>query len=273
MFDVWTIVMIAGLGLLAGMLGGLLGVGGSIIMIPGLVMLFGQTLREGFNQHLYQAGAMIVNIFVAIASTWRHHQARALVPPVMKVMAPAAIGAIVVGVWVSNLPAFSGSGGPILLGRVMAGFMVYVIAVNVRKLFKKPRTTGQPVDLSHVTVPRSAAVGLAMGFVAGLLGVGGGAIAVPLQQVFLNLRLRNCIANSAAVMCLSSIIGAIYKNATLPSHGLSIHQSLLIAALLTPTAILGASLGGKLTHVLPVRAVRFAFVLLMIAAAWKMAAI
>ncbi len=38
-----------------GLFGGLLGLGGSTIMIPALVMVFGE------NQHLYQAAAMICN--------------------------------------------------------------------------------------------------------------------------------------------------------------------------------------------------------------------
>ncbi|QNN23906.1 sulfite exporter TauE/SafE family protein [Planctomycetales bacterium ZRK34] len=273
MFDVGTILVIAGLGLIAGTIGGMLGLGGSNIMIPGLVILFGQTTRQGFNQHLYQAAAMIVNVCVAVAATWRHYQAGAIVPKVIRTMLPAAIAAILLGVWVSNRSAFSGTQGPILLGRVMACFLVYVIAMNIRRMFRQSRPVDAPLDLTYVTTPRSATVGTVMGFFAGLVGVGGGGIATPLQQVILNLRLRNCIANSAAVMCFSSIVGATYKNATLPAHGVAIHDSLMIAALLAPTAIFGATIGGKLTHVLPVRTVRFVFILLMIAAAWKMAAI
>jgi len=273
MLDVLSVFLIALLGLIAGLGGGLLGVGGSVIMIPGLVLLFGQNVHAGFNQHLYQAGAMIVNIFVAIAATWRHRQARAIVPDVLRGMLPAAVAAILAGVWVSNWPMFSGAGGPVMLGRVLAVFLIYVIVVNTRRMFRKPRPVDVPIDLTHVTTPRTIGVGLAMGFIAGLLGVGGGAIAVPLQQIVLKLRLRNCIANSAAVMCISSILGAIYKNATLPAHDLAIGHSVTLAALLAPTAIVGAFVGGKLTHVLPVRGVRLAFILLMIAAAWKMAAI
>ena len=106
-----------------------------------------------------------------------------------------------------------------------------------------------------------------------MLGVGGGAVAVPLQQVLLKLPLRTCIANSSAIICVSAAMGAIYKNASLAQHGYLWTDSLILALLLAPTCVLGGYLGAALTHKLPIRQVRIAFILLMIVAAVKMAAI
>lgn len=273
MFDPWVYVAIAGIGLAAGVLGGMLGIGGSTVMIPGLVFLFGQDARQGYNQHLYQAAAMIATVCVSAPAAWGHYRAGAIVPAALRLILPAALVATLLGVWISNLPVFSREGsGPVMLGRVMAIFLVYVIIENTRKMFRKPRPTDTPVDLTYVTPARSSIVGLAMGVVAGLTGLGGGAVAVPLQQILLKLRLRNCIANSSAMICLTGIVGALYKNATLPQHSLDIAPSLLLAALLAPTAMLGGCAGARLTHILPVRLVRAFFIALMIAAAWKMAA-
>lgn len=274
MFEPWVYLAIAGLGLAAGVLGGMLGIGGSTIMIPGLVFLFGQDAREGFNQHLYQAAAMVATVCVSAPAAWRHHKAVAIVPKALRLILPTALVATVLGVWISNLPVFAREGsGPVMLGRVMAGFLVYVILENARKMFHKPRAVDEPVDLTLVTPGRSSIVGLAMGLVAGLTGLGGGAVAVPLQQLLLKLRLRNCIANSSAMICLTGIVGSIYKNGTLPQHGLEVAPSLLLATLLAPTAMIGGYLGARLTHTLPVRVVRGFFIALMVAAAWKMAAI
>ena len=277
MFEPWHYAAIAMLGLFAGLLGGLLGVGGSTVMIPGLVFLFGQIRHEGFNQHLYQASAMIVTIFVSAPAAWRHYRAGAMVGPALRQMVPWAIVATALGVWISNMALFrEGTGqtpGPVLLGRVMAIFLLYVIIENTRKMFRAPRPPRGEVDLSRVTSPRCAAVGSAMGLVAGVTGLGGGAVAVPLQQVLLNLKLRNCIANSSAMICLTGVVGAVYKNATLAEHGLRLGPSLWLAALLAPTALLGGYCGAWLTHVLPIRLVRGLFITLMVIAAWKMAAI
>jgi uncharacterized membrane protein YfcA len=283
--DWWLIASIAGIGLFAGVLGGLLGVGGSTIMIPGLVLLFGQGLAEPglagsfdrLNQHVYQAAAMIATVLISIPATIHHARLGAIVWPALKRILPAALLLTLGGVWISNRAVFSdglaGVTGPVLLGRVLAAFLVWVLIENVRRMFRKPRPVDDPVDLTFVTPARSLAVGACMGLVAGLTGLGGGAVAVPLQQVLLKLRLRNAIANSSAMICLTGILGSIYKNATLASHDLQWTDSLLFAALLAPTAMIGGYLGARLTHVLPVRIVRGVFIILLALSIWKMAAV
>ncbi|MFK7789356.1 MAG: sulfite exporter TauE/SafE family protein [Phycisphaeraceae bacterium] len=272
-----TLLLIALIGLLAGTLGGLLGVGGSVITIPGLAILFG----TGENQHLYQAAAMTANLAVAIPAARRHRKAGALEPSVLRWMLPAALIAIVIGVFASNLSVFKDEAGGLWLGRILAVFLVYVVFVNIRKLIHlragKPRNH---MDNAKITPGRTITAGGVMGMAAGLLGIGGGALAVPLQQMLTKIPLRNAIANSSFVMVFTAGIGAALKLVTLDQHypntldvAPAWQTALLLALVLAPTAIIGSGLGAKLTHTLPVQYVRIAFVLLMIAAAFKMAAI
>ena len=267
--------LILALGLLAGTFGGMLGVGGSVIIIPGLAILFTYSDSVDPNQHLFQASAMIVNVVVSVPAMLRHRKAGVLVGDALVWMLPAALVFMLIGVWVSNLPIFRGAENGRWLGRLLAVFLVYVIVLNVRKLRDHSQHT---LDEKPMTTPiRGLGVGSVMGSIAGLLGIGGGAIAVPLQQVWMKLPLRNCIGNSSAIICISATVGAIYKNATLTHHagqdGLVIdwHTSLLIALLLAPTAWVGSRIGAGLTHKLPLRQVRIAFIGLMAVAAWKMA--
>ncbi|MBI1337066.1 MAG: TSUP family transporter [Phycisphaera sp.] len=276
-------ILVLVIGLLGGVLGGMLGVGGSVIMIPGLTMALGP------NQHLYQAAAMIANVAVSIPAALRHRRSGMMLPHVLKWMLPAAVVFILVGVWASNLELFRSSSGEQRLRRVFALFLVYVIYVNVVRLVR-PRSSSDsdltldPVEVREntrktATPVRCGVVGSVMGTIGGLLGIGGGAVAVPMQQVLLRLPLRSCIANSSMVICVSAAIGAIYKNMTLgqhvvpsePASVLSWSDSVMIAAVLAPTAWVGGRLGASLTHRLPLRVVRIAFVVLMIVAAWKMA--
>ncbi len=321
LIDIAALAAVLLVGLASGVLGGMLGVGGSIVMIPGMTLAF------GFNQHLYQAAAMIMNVAVALPATLKHRQAGAIVGPVLKWMLPAALVAVIVGVYLSNRPFFAGIDGGIWLGRILALFLVYVIVMNVLRLAGS--TDLRPEANARVTAPRSAGIGSIMGGVAGLLGVGGGIMAVPLQQTLMRLPLRNAIANSAAIMCVSAGLGAIYKTATLHRHApapaaadaaapaaaagdpgpgldpvlpgptydlarwqqaildlvpplaetglaaspVSWQWTLILAAVLAPTAWIGGRVGAGLTHRLPIRQVRIAFILLMIVAAWRMAAI
>ena len=268
MFEPLTILLLGLIGLGAGLFGGMLGVGGSVIMIPAMVALFGQGTRDvGFNQHLYQAAAMIVNVLVVAPAFVRHRKAGAVMPMALKKLLPIALVFILIGVVTSNLSFFREGDGPIWLGRLLALFLVYVVFLNVRRLISgRPESTGDV----KVTWARALPVGAAMGFSAGLLGIGGGAIAVPLQQLFLRMPLRNAIANSTALIMCTAGVGALVKNLTLAPIAKPT-DALIIAALLAPTAMVGGYIGGALTHKLPIKSVRIAFTLLMVAAAYKMA--
>jgi len=260
------VIQVLSLGLTAGVLGGMLGVGGSVLMIPGLTLIF------GYNQHLYQAAAMIANVAVAVPAARKHYQAGAVTPTALPWMIVAAMLCVSAGVWLSNRPVFSGIQGGLWLGRLLGAFLVYVVIINIGR-FVRASDLGQRQPSSTVTPVRAGVVGSIMGTIGGLLGIGGGTIAVPLQQMLLRLPLRSSIANSTVVICFSASLGAVYKNATLSQHGYDWHESVIYALLLAPSCLLGGHLGAALTHRLPVRQVRLAFICVMLIAAVKMLAI
>ena len=160
-------------------------------------------------------------------------------------------------------------------------FLLYVAAYNVYRLARG--TPSPAMDDRHAArIPRWKTVtfvGLPMGLVGGLLGIGGGALAVPLQQLLLRVPLKRAIACSATTIIFVAAFGACYKNATLGRHVSSVTgqpfglwDSATLAGLLIPTAIVGGYLGGWLTHGLPLRAVRAGFVGLMIYAGLRLLA-
>lgn len=241
-------------------------------MIPALTIAFGQ------NQHLYQASAMVVNLFVALAAVTRHLRAHSVRVDAFIRMAPVAFVAIFVGVWASN--RIDGD----RLKQLFSVFLIYVIVMNLRKIvnqirkkqFTQPSSTagasspdqgqktGPDLSRGHVTTVSAGFVGAVMGFMAGLLGIGGGGIAVPLQQVVFRTPLRQCIGTSTSVICITAGFGAIYKNLTLGQWGISFwDHSFPVVIALVPGAVVGAYIGATLTHKLPTLWVRIAFVLLM----------
>jgi len=263
--DAIGLIEVVAVGLVAGILGGMLGIGGSVVMIPGLTIILGPA------QHLYQAAAMIANVAVSLPAAIRHRRAGKIVPAALKMLIPITLAFVLLGVFLSNMAVFTGE-GEIWLRRVFAAFLVYVIFINVRKL-RGSGASDESESHALITAPRCTAVGGAMGTTAGLLGIGGGAIAVPLQQVLLKLPLRNCIATSSAIICVSAAVGATVKTATLEGHGYAWTDALLIAAALSPSCIIGGFVGAALTHKLPLRWVRLAFIGLMVVAGWKMSGI
>lgn len=258
-----NILMIVGIGLAAGILGGLLGIGGSIVMIPLLALVFHD--QTGAKQQLFQAAAMAVNVVVSAPAAIRHRRAGTVRGDVLRVMLPAVVITIILGVLVSN----NVSG--LILRRFFAVFLLYVSVINIIKVFRKaPIHTNAP---DRATPMRTGSIGSLMGFVAGLLGIGGGVLAVPLLQTVARLPLRQCIGTSSAIMAIASIFGASIKISTLgrvEQGQFAPHDALLIAAILTPTAFIGGWFGATLTHKLPLEWVRAVFAAALLAAAWRM---
>ncbi|MEM1212265.1 MAG: sulfite exporter TauE/SafE family protein [Planctomycetota bacterium] len=280
--ETWHLITLPVVGLAAGVLGGLLGVGGSVVMIPAMVLLLGQGLTPGFDQHLYQAAAMLVNVAIAGPAAYRHAKAGAVMRAVVVALVPGALIGIVLGVLLSNTALFAGPEGVLWLQRAFGAFAAYVALLNARKWWRARRAANSPratpaesaaetlLPVQALPPARTGALGLAMGVVAGLLGIGGGALAVPLQQLALRLPLRNCIANSSLTITATAGIGAAIKLLTLDQHGASIGDAWLLFACLAPTAIVGSLIGARLTHRLPTGQVRLAFVALMAVVALRL---
>lgn len=259
--------ILLGIGLVMGLFGGLLGIGGSLIMIPAMVLFYGE------NQHLYQASAMLCNFCVAAASLLAHRKAETLVPSVLWRMIPAAIVAIIAGVTISNISFFEGRNS-YLLARLFGAFLAYVAVYNIVRMFRPPMPIPNGDDLSIYQTPfkkwMAAVTGIVTGLAAGLLGIGAGSVSTPMQQFFLRMPLKRAMSNSASVIVGISWIGAIYKNATLPQHNIAIVESLKIVAIVIPTALVGGFWGGHLMHLLPKNLVRGLFIAVCVFSAWKL---
>ena len=262
-----ALFILALIGLLAGLLGGLLGIGGSVLIIPGMILYLGAAGGyQGEQQHLIQAAAMICNLFVAAPAAVAHWRNRAVMPSVVGWLAPSAAVGIVLGVWLSNSSAFARENG-VYLAMLFAGFLMYVVVYNAWRLVDRSNFAAEFDEKVRLAPWKVLSVGLPMGIGAGLLGIGGGAICVPLQQTVLRIPLRRAIANSAATIVLVSALGATQKNLTLPEHGFALADSVRLAAMLVPTAILGSYAGGLLTHRLPRKVLRAVFIGFMLTVA------
>ena len=269
--------ILAAIGVFMGLFGGLLGIGGSVVMIPALVFAFGE------NQHLYQASAMICNFFVGASAVVVHKKADVLMTDVIKWLIPAAALGIIIGVAISNSSVFARDNS-YLLARILGLFMVYVVVYNCLR-FGRPRGGVDGFDISRTrrSVPLTILCGLLSGIAAGLLGLGGGTVCVPAQQFFLKMPLKRAISNSAATIASIALIGAFYKNITLPQHNIGgtpfsdvlqnvnpVVESLRIAVVIIPGAIVGAFLGSRSMHKLHSDIVRAVFILLAALACYKL---
>lgn len=275
-----TISLLAIIGAVGGLTGGLFGVGGSVVMIPAL------TEALGPDQHLYQAAAMIVNFFVAVPAVYHHWRMGAVDGRTVSRLIPLAVFAVLVGVGLSELPFFKGEHEKYL--RAFFGLFLLLVSAhecsatlrrkrNTAEGFQEVRAQGVANSMGQMNETAShggwrlaAWVAVPAGIVAGLLGVGGGLLAVPLQRRWLKCGMKRAIANSSALIVAISSIGALFKNWAYAAENNGSLRPLPLAAILIPSAFLGSYVGSRLMHRLAVPLIRVAFYLLLVAAAGRL---
>ncbi|WP_100811916.1 MULTISPECIES: sulfite exporter TauE/SafE family protein [unclassified Microbacterium] len=162
----WTpgrVILHIAVGLFAGLLSGMFGVGGGIVIVPLLVLVlaYPQRLASGTSLAAIIPAASVGVVSYALSGdvAWI---------PALILAAGAVIGAQV-GTWL--LPRV-----PVRV--LQFGFAAFLIVVIV-SLFLIIPSRGEPFELSFLVVLGLIALGLVTGVLSGLLGVGGGIIVVP----------------------------------------------------------------------------------------------
>lgn len=262
--DWWILIAeLASIGALAGLLGGLLGIGGGIVMITSMTILLGD--RFGPNSfHLYKLASITTTIALSVPAIMRHRQAKALVPGLLRSIAPSAVLGVFLGVWLSSM--FVAVYTP-YLRRGFGVFLECVVLFNLYQAFA--RTNEERGSLRYCPMPSrwltiASVVGFPMGFLGGFLGIGGGVWAVPAQRMALGVRIRNAIANSATtILPVAVTTSLVHAYAISQKTDLHIGKAYMLAAVLAPTALSMAWVGAYLTHRVPVKALRQGFQILL----------
>jgi hypothetical protein len=250
-------------GLLAGVVGGMLGIGGGIVMIPALVFIMGEHAYGENSFHIYKLAAITTSIVVSVPAAWRHLRARAVVIRMIPPIAGFAVVGVAIGVALSGTMVGEYTRS---LRRLFGGMLLVTVLVNVLEQLRAAR--GERFLVKRSPMPRrwlgfGSGVGLPAGVLGGLLGVGGGIWAVPVQRQLFGIRLRNAIANSSLVIIAVSIASSALLTrfiSRLPGPGgISPTTGWMLALFLAPGAVLGGFLGADLTHRLPIGWLRILF--------------
>ncbi len=261
-------LILLAVGVFAGLVGGALGVGGGILMIPAMVILLGDHAYGENSFHVYKLAAITTSLVLSVPAVMRHRRANAIIYGMLPGILPLAAAGVIVGVLTANY--YTGA-HTITLQRIFGWLLEFVVLINVLEEWRALRGDvhlRSSCPMPHRRVLVGLIVGLPAGFIAGLLGIGGGVWAVPAQRQLLGIRIRNAIANSASmIICVAIVTSATlgYAISRMPQDDLSPVQGWRLAAWLAPGALLGGWCGGGLTHRLPVRWLRYGFQLLLAA--------
>ena len=252
MIDPLLVVQLALLGLGAGFLAGLLGIGGGMVMVPFLTYFLGaQQVAPDLAVKMAIATSMATIVFTSISSVRAHHRRGAVRWDIVARLAPG----IVLGAMVASLGVFAW-----LKGSHLAVFFGLFVGFSAVQMFldKKPAPTRQ--------MPGTAGqlgVGGGIGFLSGLVGAGGGFVSVPFMT-WCNVPIHNAVATSAALgfpIALANVAGYVLSGqgiGQLPSGSLG-YVWLPALGVIALCSVSTAPLGARAAHQLPVRQLKRAF--------------
>jgi uncharacterized membrane protein YfcA len=241
------------LGAVAGTLAGLLGIGGGILIVPGLAFLLGDGTVPADRLMQFAVGTSLATIVATALSSIRAHHGRGAVDwPVMARLTPGIIGGALLGAAIAD----------VLPTRTLAiVFGVFLLIISVRLFLP-----GQPA--AHRRLPGllgTSAYGAGIGTLSSLLGIGGGTLSVPLLT-WHNMDVRAAVGTASACglpIAVAGTIGFIFMGlgtSGLPAGATGyVYWPAFLAVV--PTSMAFAQLGARLAHTLPRMALRRGFAL------------
>lgn len=251
-----------GLGAFAGVLAGLLGVGGGIVIVPVLTFLFtAQGLPAPYIAHL-ALGTSLATIIFTSASSLRAHHARGAVDwqVVRRISAGIVVGTLA-GSWVA---------AQLSTTSLKVFFVIFIYYVATQMLLNiKPKPSRQMPGTGVML-----GVGGVIGWVSSLVGIGGGSLSVPFM-VWCNMSMHNSIGTSAAIGFPIALAGAAGYAANglavgaLPPWSLGFLYLPALAGV-SLASVITAPLGARLAHSLPVAKLKKSFALLLIVMGTKL---
>jgi uncharacterized membrane protein YfcA len=211
-------------GLISGVLSGLFGVGGGIVMTPGIQILLGA------EPIVALATPLPVILPTALTGAFTYHRAGEVDVRAAAWMAgPGVIGAIA---------------GAALTDVVDTHLLLIVtamlLAYQAVSILRGNRVGGKGGQVGFDATPSMfLGIGLVAGFVSGLLGIGGGLVMVPLMVGWLGMPLKRALGTSLLAIVALVIPGTIV-------HAALGHIDWAVFLVLTLGAIPGARIGAGL---------------------------
>lgn len=250
------------LGAIAGILAGLLGVGGGLVLVAALAWLLPAQGVVPAEQamHAALATSLASIVFTATASARAHAKRGSVMWPTVLWMMPG----VVLGGWLGSQLAVGVDGRWLRYG--VAG---YCLIAAAQMLLSKPKAAGDPARQ-----PKGAGMTLAgggIGMVSAFVGIGGGSMTVPLLT-WLGVAPVRAVGSSSALGVFIGLASALGYALNAPAGALPQHAVgyvyLPAAVGVALASVLIAPLGARIAHAISGAALKqvFALFLLMVGA-------
>lgn len=257
-----TLLLYLALGAFAGVMAGMLGVGGGLIIVPVLAWIFGrQSVSDALIMHLAIGTSLASIVITSISSIRAHHQRGAVLWPAFWRLTPG----IVIGAWL----------GAAVADLLSSAALTKIFAVFVLMVAAQMAFGAKPAPQRELPKPTGmAATGVVIGMVSAIVGIGGGSLTVPFLS-WCNTPIRQAVATSAACglpIALAGALGFIVTGLNaphLPAWSLGyVYGPALVGV--ASASMLTAPLGAKLAHTLPTHSLKKVFAVFLAAVGSKM---
>lgn len=250
-------------GACTGVLSGLLGIGGGLVIVPVLAMVFATAAFPADYVMQMALGTSLATIVpTSISSMRAHHRYQAVNWALVQRISPGIVAGTLFGAWLA---------GQLATRPLKLIFVVFAFAVSVQMLLDaRPKPSRQ--------LPGGAttnAVGMGIGLLSSMVGIGGGSLSVPFM-VFCNVPVRMAVGTSSAIglpIALAGMAGYTWAGVGvvgLPSWSVGfVYLPALIGVSLA--SVVMAPFGARLAHRLPVARLKKLFAMLLLILGLKMA--
>ena len=185
--------------LIAGVIGSLLGLGGGFIIVPALTLLFGIPIHLAI-------GASFIGVLVNSSSASLVYIKNGMTD--VKLSSILELGAVTGAIIGASMSLTINSN----ILSIIFGLTLTYVSIN---MYIKSRTQNNKTIQTHnekysvTRVKEGVMLSSIGGLFAGLLGVGGGVIFVPIMNRIMNVPIKVAIATSSFMIAMTSLIGAI----------------------------------------------------------------
>lgn len=255
----WVCVL---LGMVTGILAGLFGIGGGLVIVPVLVILFSaQHFPADLVMLMAVASSLATIIFTAISSVVAHHRLGSVVWAKVFSLSPAIMVGAATGAVVAKQISAE------YLRLILVIFLLYVGVQMALQVKPKAGATKQSKFLD-------ALVGMVIGLLSAIVGIGGGTLTVP-YLVYGQYTMRQAVAVASACGLPIAIVSTIsyvllgWHDPRLPEWCLGyVYLPAFLGTALS--SMVTAPLGAKLAHKLPAATLKRYFSLLLFIMAAKL---
>ncbi|MCD1296164.1 sulfite exporter TauE/SafE family protein [Methanocella sp. CWC-04] len=241
----FNIILLFLSGLISGAFGGMIGIGGSTLLVPIL------TLAMGMPVHTVIPIGLLNNIAVSSSAVLKYHKMGLLHKNTVMIMNIGSVPGIIAGTYIASISTDT------TIKLIFGGFLLVVLMqALIRKDGGENVTMEEPENIDKKGF---SILGFFMGLLGALLGIGGGVIAVPVQVHQFKVPLRNAIANSLGTIVLASSLGALIYISINAGRLFSPDDVIESIIFIAPGSIIGATLSAKTSKRLPERYIKYIF--------------